>query len=129
MPGPLFNFSAYLGSVYQGIAGGLVAWLGMFGPGTILIFGVVPFWARLRQLKWFKSVLNGVNAAAIGFIGAACVILYEGAVGTTADAMVFVLAGTLAVVYGVSAPLVIIAGGIFGAILHEDALSLGQVEF
>ena len=129
MPGPLFNFSAYIGSVYQGIAGGLVAWLGMFGPGTILIFGVVPFWARLRKLKWFKSVLNGVNAAAIGLIGAACVILYEGAVGTTADAMVFVLAGTLAVVYGVSAPLVIIAGGIFGAILHEDALSLGQVEF
>jgi chromate transporter len=33
MPGPLFNFSAYVGAVYQGIAGGLVAWLGMFGPG------------------------------------------------------------------------------------------------
>ncbi|KAL7426892.1 hypothetical protein ACHAXH_001311, partial [Discostella pseudostelligera] len=117
MPGPLFNFSAYVGAVYQGLAGGLVAWLGMFGPGTILIFGVVPFWAHLRQLKWFKSVLNGVNAAAIGLIGAACVILYEGAVNTMADAMVFVLAGTLCAVYGVSAPLVIIAGGIFGAIL------------
>ena len=100
-----------------------------FGLGTILIFGVVPFWARLRQLKWFKSVLNGVNAAAIGLIGAACVILYEGAVNTMADAMVFVLAGTLCAVYGVSAPLVVIAGGIFGAILHEDALNLGQIEF
>ena len=43
--------------------------------------------------------------------------------------MVFVLAGTLAIVYNIGAPWVILAGGAFGAILHEDALSLGQVEW
>lgn len=48
---------------------------------------------------------------------------------TAADAMVFVLAGTLAIVYNIGAPWVILAGGAFGAILHEDALSLGQVEW
>jgi len=73
--------------------------------------------------------LNGVNAAAIGLVGAACIILYEGAVATTADAMVFVLAGTLAMVYGVAAPFVVLAGGIFGAILHQDALGLGQINW
>lgn len=129
MPGPLFNFSAYLGAVYQGIAGGLVAYVGLFGPGVILIFAIVPFWARLRHVKWFKSALNGVNAAAIGLVGAACVILYEGAVRTTADAMVFVLAGTLAIVYGIGAPYVVFSGFVFGAILHSDALNLGQVEW
>mmetsp|Transcript_30523 Transcript_30523/g.60057 ORF Transcript_30523/g.60057 Transcript_30523/m.60057 type:complete len:154 (-) Transcript_30523:630-1091(-) len=127
MPGPLFNFSSYLGAVYKGVAGGLVAYVGLFGPGVILIFGMVPFWARLRHVKWFKSALNGVNATAIGLVGAACVILWEGAVITAADAMVFVLAGVLAIVYGIGAPYVVIAGGIFGAILHEDALNLGQV--
>lgn len=126
MPGPLFNFSSYLGAVYKGVAGGMVAYLGLFGPGVILIFGMVPFWARLRHVKWFKSALNGVNATAIGLVGAACVILWEGAVTTAADAMCFVLAGVLAIVYGIGAPYVILAGGIFGAILHEDALSLGQ---
>jgi len=70
-----------------------------------------------------------VNSAAIGLVGAACVILYESAVATTADAMVFVLAGTLAMVYGISAPLVVLAGGVFGAILHQDALGLGQVNW
>jgi len=129
MPGPLFNFSSYLGAVYKGVAGGLVAYVGLFGPGVILIFGMVPFWARLRHVKWFKSSLNGVNATAIGLVGAACVILWEGAVVTAADAMVFVLAGTLAIVYGIGAPYVVIAGGVFGAILHKDALSLGQKEW
>ena len=33
MPGPSFNnFSAYLGAVYQGVAGGLVAWAGLLSP-------------------------------------------------------------------------------------------------
>jgi chromate transporter len=41
MPGPLFNFSAYLGAVYKGVPGALVAFCGLFGPGVILIFAVV----------------------------------------------------------------------------------------
>ena len=89
----------------------------------------VPFWARLRHVKWFKSALNGVNATAIGLVGAACVILWEGAVATAADAMVFMLAGTLAMVYGIGAPYVVLAGGVFGAILHQDAANLGQVSW
>ena len=51
MPGPLFNFSSYLGAVYRGVPGALVAYVGLFGPGVILIFGMVPFWARLRHVR------------------------------------------------------------------------------
>jgi chromate transporter len=129
MPGPLFNFAAYLGAVYQGIPGALVGFLGIFGPGIILIFAAVPFWARLRHVPWFRSTLKGVNAAAIGLVGAACILLWEAAVSTTADALVFSLAGYCTVVWDLQAPLVIILGGILGAILHQDALSLGQVNF
>jgi len=129
MPGPLFNFSAYLGAVHQGVPGALVAYVGLFGPGVILIFAMVPYWAWLRHVPWFRSGLQGVNATAIGLVGAACIILWEAAVLTAADAIVFVFAGTLACVFNVQAPLVILAGGILGAILCDDALSLGQVPY
>jgi chromate transporter len=129
MPGPLFNFSAYLGAVYQGVPGAIIAWMGLFGPGNILIFAVVPFWARLRHVAWFRAALKGLNATAIGLVGAACIILWEAAVTTAADAMVFSLAGFLAIVYNVQAPLVVLAGGIFGAILSQEAASLGQVSY
>ena len=33
MPGPLFNFSAYLGAVYKGVPGALISYLGLFSPG------------------------------------------------------------------------------------------------
>jgi chromate transporter len=126
VPGPLFNFSAYLGAVYKGVPGAFIAWAGLFGPGIILIFAVMPFWARLRHLTWFKVVLQGVNSTAIGLVGAACVILWEAAITDAADAMVFSFALTLAVVFTVPAPLVILAGGILGAILSKEALNLGK---
>lgn len=129
MPGPLFNFSSYLGAVYKGIPGALVAYVGLFGPGVILIFAVVPFWARLRHVFWFKVVLNGVNATAIGLVGAACVILWEAAISNSADAIVFCFSGSLATVFGIQAPIAIIAGGVLGAILSNDVANLGQLSF
>jgi chromate transporter len=126
MPGPLFNFSAYLGAVYAGVPGALVAFFGLFGPGVILIFAAVPYWARLRHNHTFKSILSGINAAAIGLVGAACVTLWEAAIEDAADAMVFSIALTLDVVFSVGAPICIIVGGITGAILHREALNLGQ---
>jgi len=129
MPGPLFNFASFLGAVYANIPGALVAFCGIFGPGVVLIFAMVPFWARLRHVAWFKAALQGVNATAIGLIGAACVILWESAVRDAADAMVFCLAAFIAVVFNVMAPLVVLSGGILGAILHEDALNLGQLGY
>uniref|UniRef100_A0A7S2YB08 Chromate transporter n=1 Tax=Entomoneis paludosa TaxID=265537 RepID=A0A7S2YB08_9STRA len=129
MPGPLFNFASYLGAVYQGVPGALVGFLGLFGPGVILIFAMVPFWARLRHNAAFKAILKGVNATAIGLVGAACVILWESAIVDAADAMVFAVSLTMAIVFSVQAPICIFVGGVIGAILHPDALDLGQVPY
>jgi len=129
MPGPLFNFSAYLGAVYKGVPGALIAYIGLFGPGVILIFAVVPFWARLRHIFWFKVVLNGINSTAIGLVGAACVILWEAAVGNSADAIVFCFSGVLAIIFNFPAPICILAGGVLGAILSNDAANLGQTPY
>jgi chromate transporter len=77
MPGPLFNFSAYCGAIYKGVPGALIAFLGLFGPGIILIFAIMPFWVQLRNNFIFRAILSGVNSSAIGLVGAACVILWE----------------------------------------------------
>lgn len=126
LPGPLFNFAAYLGAVYTGVGGAAVGFLGLFGPGVGLIFAVVPFWAHLRHNRTFRCILPGLNAAAIGLVGAACIVLWETAIVDAADAMVFCLSLTLDAAFNVPAPLVVLSGGVFGAILHHDALNLGQ---
>lgn len=82
-PGPLFNFSAYLGAVLarnenRNLFGGIaVCWTGLFGPGVLLIFAALSFWSSFRQLQVYRNALNGFNAAAAGLLVAAAVQLYE----------------------------------------------------
>jgi len=47
---------------------------------VILIFAMMPFWATLRARAWFKAVLVGLNATAIGFIFAACILMWTSVV-------------------------------------------------
>ncbi len=75
MPGPLFTFAAYLGTV---IDGGPHAWLGglwcllaIFLPAWLLIGGALPFWHLLRSKAWTQAGLRGANAAVVGVLLAA----------------------------------------------------------
>ena len=75
VPGPLFTFSAYLGTVStvapNGVAGGLLALVAIFLPSFLLVFGALPFWDRLRTAPRFRRALLGTNAAVVGILLAA----------------------------------------------------------
>ncbi len=75
LPGPLFTFAAYLGSVSHagpgGVGGGLVALGAAFLPGLLLVLGVWPFWQRLRGAPAAQAALRGANAAVVGVLAAA----------------------------------------------------------
>ncbi len=75
LPGPLFTFAAYLGTVMHG---GSFAWLGglwcllaIFLPAWLLMAGVLPFWARLRAQPSAQAALRGANATVVGVLLAA----------------------------------------------------------
>jgi len=75
VPGPLFTFAAYLGTVMNqppnGWAGGLLCLAGIFLPSFFLAIGPLPFWSWFRQHPAMRSVLKGVNAAVVGLLLAA----------------------------------------------------------
>ncbi|MFT3830259.1 MAG: chromate efflux transporter [Opitutaceae bacterium] len=75
LPGPLFTFAAYLGSVSDvgpgGIGGGVLALLAVFLPGLLLVLGAWPFWERLRGAPAAQAALRGANAAVVGILAAA----------------------------------------------------------
>ena len=68
VPGPLFTFAAYLGTVMKGWQGGLVATFAVFLPAFLLILGALPFWDSLRSNPKVKGAIMGVNAAVIGIL-------------------------------------------------------------
>jgi len=74
VPGPLFPFAAYLGTVSappNGWLGAAIALLGIFLPAWLLVLGTLPFWNLLRGRPGAQSVLAGVNAAVVGLLLAA----------------------------------------------------------
>src|SRR5205085_11549566 len=75
VPGPLFTFAAYLGTVMgpkpNGWLGGLICLVAIFLPSFLLLVGALPFWATLRRRPGVQSALRGVNAAVVGLLLAA----------------------------------------------------------
>ncbi|KGX87385.1 chromate efflux transporter [Pontibacillus litoralis] len=71
VPGPMFTFSSYLGTIMAGVPGAVVASIAMFLPSFFLIIGVLPFWNTLRKNRNVRAALLGVNAAVVGILIAA----------------------------------------------------------
>jgi chromate transporter len=75
VPGPLFTFAAYLGTVMgpspNGWAGAIVCLVAIFLPAFLLVIGPLPFWDVLRQRPGAQAALRGVNAAVVGLLLAA----------------------------------------------------------
>ncbi|WP_249928577.1 chromate efflux transporter [Bacillus sp. PK3-056] len=68
VPGPLFTFAAYIGTVLNGWGGGLLATFAIFLPAFLLIVGTLPFWNFVRKNPKIQGVLMGVNAAVVGIL-------------------------------------------------------------
>ncbi|KFI09218.1 chromate efflux transporter [Vibrio coralliilyticus] len=74
VPGPMFTFATYIG--YEllpqaPIAGALIATLGVFLPGFLLLLGVLKNWQSLAKMPKVSGAVNGVNAAVVGLLVAA----------------------------------------------------------
>ncbi len=86
LPGPVFAYCAYVG----GMAGRRLGWgvagtclgagmatLGIFLPGTFLIFFIIRFWAQLKQFRVVRASLEGINAVSAGLVFAAGLLLFK----------------------------------------------------
>jgi chromate transporter len=66
-----------LGGTGPQLLGAVVGAVGIFLPGTFLIFFVIRFWDSLRQYRVVKASLEGVNAVSAGLVCAAALLLYH----------------------------------------------------
>lgn len=119
VPGPLFTFSAFLGTAMNtglpGWASGLICLLAIFLPSFLLVIGALPFWAQLRHSPRTRAALAGINAAVVGLLLAA---LYQpvwtGAIKGPQD-FVLALAALVALVFWKLPPwLVVLATAALG---------------
>jgi len=122
IPGPLFTFAAFLGTVLEGpltgVAGAIVALLAIFLPSALLVLGTLPFWSALRHRPNARRALAGVNAAVVGLLAAA---LYDPVFTrgiTSPVALAIAVAAFVALTQWKAPPwAVVIAAGVIGGIV------------
>ena len=117
VPGPLFTFAAYLGTVMgpkpNGWLGGLCASSRFFCRLSCCSIGALPFWDTLRRRPGVQSALRGVNAAVVGlFLAALYRPVWTSAIFGPADFAIGVLAFLLLVFWTVPPWLVVIFGAV-----------------
>lgn len=73
LPGPVFALTSYLGVLLMKdygllgeLAGSAIGALGIFLPGTFLIFFVFRIWGQLKQYRFIRASLAGIQAASVG---------------------------------------------------------------
>jgi chromate transporter len=128
LPGPVFTFASYIGSLSMKeyglmgmIMGGLIGSVGIFLPGTILIFFIAPIWQYIKQYHFVKASFEGINAGNAGIIlGTAIQLLLPFIQPSSPDYLNFaIIIGTLALlVYTkIPHPFIIIAAFLFGFLI------------
>jgi chromate transporter len=122
VPGPLFTFAAYLGTLSHpspnGIPGAALALVGIFLPGMLVLVAALPFWENFRSQANAQALMRGVNAAVVGLLGCALYDpIFVSSVKTHAD-FGLALAGFVLLTYWRVPPIVIVLlGAMSGALL------------
>jgi chromate transporter len=125
LPGPVFSFSAYIGALSARnygiggvILGALMSAIGIFLPGTFLIFFVIRFWDSLKKYRPVRASLEGITAASAGLVAASAIILFQPLENTFLNFGVTIVTFCLLVFTKVPSPLIILGGLILGFIIQ-----------
>ncbi len=114
-PGPVFATATFLGYLIAGIPGAVVATVGIFLPAVVLVGLAHPFLPRIRANADLSAAIDGLNAAAVGLIGASAVLLAQDALlvdgGLDLLAVALALAAFLALLWGRVGPVPLLLGG------------------
>jgi chromate transporter len=126
VPGPLFTFAAYLGTVMKAVPngwlGGLICLVAIFLPSFLLLIGALPFWNSLRRRPAVQSTLRGVNAAVVGLLLAALYKpVWTSAIFTPADFAIGIVAFVLLALWAVPPWLVVVFGALAASAVAADA--------
>lgn len=124
MPGPVFNLSAFLGvqlalaNSWPWALGTILCWMGLSGPGILLIFGAMPLCDKLREFQFYQRALPGLNSAAVGLLVSTIFLVYNTLQERTpwqAGSNVAVLLAYCAVeMVKVNVPLTVVVAGLIG---------------
>lgn len=113
-PGPVFTTATFIGYLLGGTPGALIATLGIFLPSFVFVAISNPLIPRIRNSTWVSGLLDGVNVASLGLMGAVTSQLGRASLIDPLTIVVAVLSLVLLLRFKVNSAWLIIGGALIG---------------
>jgi chromate transporter len=121
-PGPVVITAAFIGYLVAGVLGAVLAALAVFAPPYLIILFGAPYYRRFAQNLQVKAFVQGVTAAAVGAIaGAAYILAHRSWIDIPTLVIGIVTLMLLLVTKRIPEPVLILAAGAAGVLLHGPA--------
>ena len=108
------NTATFVGSTQGGLAGSIIASLGIVFPSIVIILVIAAFLQNFMHIEWVGHAFNGIRAGVVALILSSVIKLFKGAVKDIATGVIYGVVLVLAVV-GAFLPM---PQGVLGAVLN-----------
>ena len=71
------NTATFVGSTQAGVAGGVVATLGLVFPSIVIILAIAAFLQNFMHIQWVIHAFNGIRAGVVALILSSVLKLYK----------------------------------------------------
>ncbi len=117
-PGPVFTTATFIGYLIGGLPGAVLATIGIFLPGFILVALSGPIVSRIRRSAIAASFLDGVTIASLALIAWVLVILGRTTLTNPMSVGIAVASFVLLTRFRANAAFLVAAAGLIGAFTH-----------
>jgi chromate transporter len=116
-PGPVVITVAFIGFLVAGLAGAIMAAIGIFLPVYLFTIVPAPWFKRHRNNLQLKAFVDGATAAATGAITGAVLVLGSRAITDVATAFIALVSFAVLWRYKISEPVLVTISGAVGLII------------
>ena len=116
-PGPVVITVAFIGFIVAGLAGSIMASIGIFLPVYIFTIVPAPWFKRHRDNPQLKAFVDGATAAATGAITGAVLVLAARAIIDVPTAAIALVSLAILWRYKIPEPIIVSIAGLVGLIL------------
>ena len=108
------NTATFIGYRYKGLAGGILATLGVISPSIIIISVIAACLSNFADIPAVQHALRGVNACVVALIASSVIKLGKSTIIDALTVGIFLVVLALAFFVGLSPAILIVCAGVLG---------------
>jgi chromate transporter len=117
-PGPVFTTATFIGYLLGGFPGAVLATVGIFLPGFLLVAASGPLIPRLRQSKIAGAFLDGVNAGSLALMAVVSWQLGRTSIIDVPTAVLALISAIALLRFKLNSAWLVLVGAVAGLAIH-----------